>query len=304
MLRAINRKGLNGEGILSSPHWGVLASELPTGFDQPGLLENDVLPDDAVDTRYRLRITSQPSAGVLFALENGAFSFTGAPDGSYTVGQQVDKWNPSTFAVTSDTGMIGFTIGAATTQVSVDLVIAYSVDGVAETASVSSDLVISYGIHARVSSDLVLAWQVEGDGVEVDISVVSAQRIVIFEGTGERMDFGDTTALLAFKEGSVWKAHRDPDEESRYAADITNELSDRKTTAVEQGVELVLVGVTSLAEPVMRTAVISGVERVFVIAFLGGDGNEPPPGWAWTARVRCANGERFDKTTYFNRKDG
>lgn len=318
MLRPLNQKGPSGEGILGSPRWGVLASEMPSGSASTGLLNNDVLAGDAAGTRYRLRITSQPSAGVLWVAENGAFSFTGAPDGNYSATQSVDKYDPTANTTTSDTGTIQLQIGAATTQVSSDLVISYgvntyvssdlemtwSVSSAAATNQVSNDLVISYSTQAYVSSDLVLTWATEGGSNNVSISMVSAQRIVIFEGSGERMDFEDNTALLAFKDGGVWKAFRDPDEESRYAADITNELVDRKTTPLQEGVELVLVGVTSLADPVMRTAVINGVERVFVIAFLGGDGKDPPPGWAWTARVRCANGERFDKTTYFSRKDG
>lgn len=133
---------------------------------------------------------------------------------------------------------------------------------------------------------------------------VSAQRIVIFEGSGARMEFNNMTAILAYKIGDKWMNDRDPDEESRYAADITDELNDRMTTAMGDGVELVLVGVTALADPVLETVSINGVLRTFVIAFLGGIDGDLPADWAWTARVRCANGERFDKTTYFSRKDG
>lgn len=101
--------------------------------------------------------------------------------------------------------------------------------------------------------------------------------------------------------GGKWVCDRDPDEESHYAADITQELADRNTTATS--VTLVLVGVTQLEDPSIQTATISGIQRTYVVAFLGGTASEPPEGWKWVARVRCANGERFDKTTWFNKVD-
>ena len=94
---------------------------------------------------------------------------------------------------------------------------------------------------------------------------------------------------------------RDPDEESWYGAEITDELRDRNTTA--KSVELVLVGVTQLAEPEIQAATIEGVPRTFICAFLGGIDDPVPEGWKWVARVRGANGERFDKTTHFNEVD-
>lgn len=94
---------------------------------------------------------------------------------------------------------------------------------------------------------------------------------------------------------------RDPDEESYYAADITEELADRNTTA--KSVELVLVGVAQLEEPDIQVATKDGVPHTYVVAFLGGIDGDPPEDWKWVARVRCANGERFDKTTHFNKVD-
>jgi len=94
---------------------------------------------------------------------------------------------------------------------------------------------------------------------------------------------------------------RDPDEKSHYAADITQELIDRATTAVS--VVLVLVGVVQLELPQIQVATLAGVQRTYVVAFLGGTDAEPPAGWKWVARVTCANGEQFDKTTWFNKVD-
>lgn len=103
------------------------------------------------------------------------------------------------------------------------------------------------------------------------------------------------------KIGEKWTVDRDPDEKSYYAADITQELSDRATTAVS--VELVLVGVVQLGLPAIQTASLEGIQRTYVVAFLGGTDSEPPEGWKWVARVTCANSERFDKTTWFNKVD-
>lgn len=98
-----------------------------------------------------------------------------------------------------------------------------------------------------------------------------------------------------------WTVDRDKDEKSYYGADITQELIDRATTATS--VELVLVGVVQLELPDIQVAALEGVQRTYVIALLGGTDAAPPEGWRWTARVTCANGERFDKTTWFNEVD-
>ena len=104
------------------------------------------------------------------------------------------------------------------------------------------------------------------------------------------------------KIGDKWTVDRDPDEKSYYAADITQELVDRATTAVS--VVLNLVGVVQLKQPEIQVATSDGVQRTYVLAFLGGTGNTPvPEDWRWEARVTCANEEEFDKTTWFNRKD-
>jgi len=103
-----------------------------------------------------------------------------------------------------------------------------------------------------------------------------------------------------------WFCFRDPDEKSRYAADITVELADRATTPLDdnsKAIELILSGVVELAPPQIQTATLEGVTRTYVVAFLGGTGSEPPEDWRWEARVNCKNLEQFDKTTRFKRRD-
>jgi len=101
--------------------------------------------------------------------------------------------------------------------------------------------------------------------------------------------------------GDKWVVNRDPDEISYYGADITQELIDRATTA--KSVVLVLVGAAQLEQPEIVTASLAGIERTYVVALLGPVAEDPPDGWKWVARVTCANGERFDKTTWFNKVD-
>ena len=104
------------------------------------------------------------------------------------------------------------------------------------------------------------------------------------------------------KIGEKWTVDRDPDEKSYYAADITQELNDRATTAVS--VVLNLVGVVQLKQPKIEVVTVGDVQRTYVVAFLGGpDATPPPEDWRWEARVTCANEEEFDKTTWFNRMD-
>jgi len=107
-----------------------------------------------------------------------------------------------------------------------------------------------------------------------------------------------------WQEGSDWFVFRDPDEKSYYVADITAELADRATTPKSTGaLELVLAGVVQLEAPQIQVVTVGGEQRTYAIAFLGGIDGDPPAAWKWTARVTCANGERFDKTTNFKRRD-
>lgn len=106
---------------------------------------------------------------------------------------------------------------------------------------------------------------------------------------------------VPIKVGDKWMVDRDPDEKSHYVADVTQELADRATTA--ESVELVLVGVVQLEDPALQVVTVEGVQRTYAVAFLGGTGSDPPDGWKWVARVTCDNGERFDKTTWFNKVD-
>lgn len=142
-----------------------------------------------------------------------------------------------------------------------------------------------------------------GSGSRVVIFEGSGSRVVVFEGSGTRIRINEMDVKVPIKDGAKWKVDRDRDEISYYAADITDELRDRNTTAVQSEVVALPYGVEILEQAEIQVATIEGVERVFVVVKLGGVDGELPDDWRWVARVPCANGERFDKTTWFNEVD-
>jgi len=199
---------------------------------------------------------------------------------------------------------------SATGALSSRIQLAGAVAAVASAAAALNTKILLIGraeASARAAGELSIARPAD----KIDISKISPARIVVFEGSGSRivtfegsgprMRFEQMSAKMPYMDGDRHMVDRDPDEESWYGAEITDELRDRNTTA--KSVELVLVGVTQLAEPEIQAATIEGVPRTFICAFLGGIDGPVPEGWKWVARVRGANGERFDKTTHFNEVD-
>lgn len=281
--------------------WGVLGADIPSqGESGPGYGYPSVEADDLDAELWFPIVTPPANGGTFIPNEDTSFSYEG-PSDSFTFRKMRNGVDEGTATAT-------LSVGDAVALVSADYTISYAIEA---AALVSSDYTISYAIESMplVSADFTISYAIEAPAGEVpevvvDISKVSAQRIVIFEGSGPRLEFEQMTAKPAYKVGDKWMVDRDPDEESRYAADITDELTDRMTTAVSDQIALVLLGVVSLSAPVLETVSINGVQRTFVIAFLGPDTEPIPADWSWAARVRCANGELFDKTTYFNRKDG
>lgn len=94
MLRNLNLLAPSGTRILGIPQVGVRGDAVPAwGEDGPSLLYDDItLPGEAADL-FRSEITVWPSSGNLFVYEDSSFSFTGAPDGAYTIGYRIWKNN-------------------------------------------------------------------------------------------------------------------------------------------------------------------------------------------------------------------
>jgi hypothetical protein len=156
---------------------------------------------------------------------------------------------------------------------------------------------------SHIALDRIVVF--DGSGSRVGVFEGSGSRTVIFEGSENRVRFEEmsVSAKVPVKVGEKWTADRDPDEISYYAADITQELIDRNTTADPDKITAVLFGVALQEGPELQAATIDGVERTFVVVKLGGVEEELPADWRWVARVGCMNGERFDKTTWFNKVD-
>lgn len=63
---------ISGVTVCGDGGFGVLASEIPTGFANPSLLANDVDGADPANTVYRTQILTGPSAGTLVVYEDGS----------------------------------------------------------------------------------------------------------------------------------------------------------------------------------------------------------------------------------------
>lgn len=119
MLRNLN-KSSGGRRILGTWHVGMLAAtiaaETVTGDNGPGLLYDEAINPANAGKQLRCRITGLPSAGTLFVHENGAFDFSGAPDGSYTVSYAVDAdvVQISTDSATLLVGVVNASVAAGT----------------------------------------------------------------------------------------------------------------------------------------------------------------------------------------------
>ncbi len=96
-----------GAMVVGTSGLGVVGSAIPAaGTHGAAFLYNDlVLPADAGKEIRGLLLTS-PAAGKLFAYEDGSFTFTDAPDGSYSFEYRlfVDGANLGTATVAIDIG--------------------------------------------------------------------------------------------------------------------------------------------------------------------------------------------------------
>jgi hypothetical protein len=91
-----------------------------------------------------------------------------------------------------------------------------------------------------------------------------------------------------------WTIDIDPDEINFVVWDVTKDLSDRATTA--ESATLTLSGMTATQGPTVQ-----GTTAIALLSAVDGTTNADSP--CATLRVTCANGERFDRTIYFNLED-
>lgn len=100
MLRDMNASA-GGRRDSTSSFVGILASEIPTGFERPAFLLNDVDPEFP-DRLYSMEILTLPSAGALFVGKAGEAVFQGAPAGTYAGTQRINKFDPGLGLVSSE----------------------------------------------------------------------------------------------------------------------------------------------------------------------------------------------------------
>jgi hypothetical protein len=131
-LRVDSSPWISGALLVGDAGLGVLGSEVPaSGENGAGYLYNDLsLPADA-DKEVCGRITTWPSAGTLYAYEDSSFTFTGAPDGSYSFAYQLYVDGVATGSPTTAT----LEVGAGATA---SLSITTASDAFAGSASVSA----------------------------------------------------------------------------------------------------------------------------------------------------------------------
>jgi hypothetical protein len=142
--------------------FGVLGSEIAaTGDNGPGYAYNDLsLPADA-NKEVCGQITTWPSAGTLFAYEDTSFTFSGAPDGTYTFQYQlyvdgVATGSPATVTLTvGGSALAASASSSANASASLTTAIRLSASALAVanvTATLASGAALSSSASARATA--------------------------------------------------------------------------------------------------------------------------------------------------------
>jgi lysophospholipase L1-like esterase len=129
-------------------------------------------------------------------------------------------------------------------------------------------------------------------------STVAESRRVAFPGGTRVVKFGTVPSArlpnAPYLEAGRWWSDKHPLDERYWVADITIDLAERGTTAVE--VEAIVAGVTVVQQPVIQGKLIP--------VKLGGFNAATNAVNFCTFRIKCANGERFDRTIWFKQQVG
>jgi lysophospholipase L1-like esterase len=129
-------------------------------------------------------------------------------------------------------------------------------------------------------------------------STVAESRRVAFPGGTRVVKFGTVPSVrmpnAPYLEAGKWWSEKHPLDERYWVADITIDLAERGTTAVT--VEAIVAGVTVLQDPVIQGKLIP--------VKLGGFNAATGAVNFCTFRVRCADGQRFDRTIWFKQQVG
>lgn len=179
-----------GAIVVGNRGLGVLADDLPSEGDSgDSYLFNDVtLPEDS-GKEICGRIITRPSAGTLYAYEDGSFEFSDAPDGicSFQYQLYVD-------GAASGTGTVSLQVGASTVTISATAAnatfsgaagsgAAVSIDAVAD-ASIFSGGAVSIPASSGLISATTDAAKFSGMANVAPVAMISAQSAAaVFNGS-------------------------------------------------------------------------------------------------------------------------
>ncbi|MEM8511108.1 hypothetical protein RCH14_000399 [Massilia sp. MP_M2] len=133
---------------------------------------------------------------------------------------------------------------------------------------------------------------------QVIATQIAASRTVKFPGGTRVVAFGSkpegVTPNTPYLEAGKWWSEKHPLDERYWVADVTIDLAERGTTATS--VVAIVAGVILLEQPVIQGKLIP--------VKLGGFNAAPGAVNFCTFRVRCADGQRFDRTIWFKQQVG
>lgn len=315
-LRQLNQTNARGR-VCGTPKVGVLGSTVPrTGTNGAAPLVTAfglTSADDAVEVLAVIETVSY--TGLLRMDEDSSFVYTGA-NGSVTLRGYRGITDLGTAVVTLNAD------GSAATLVYADLVATYTISAlvhadlvadysIGSVTLVSADLAATYAIAGLVHADLVATYSVaqlvHADLVgtyyigDADPSRPSPPlATVVFAGTPNLVVFGGTANTIIFTTRSNMSPdtmeilYKDPDDQRFYYADVTEDLDIMGTTAAT--VTPIVAGVTVLTAPAINGNVIK--------TKLGSLDVSTSPVNYCTLRITTADGQVFDRTTWFMRRDG
>lgn len=171
---------------------GVLAEDIPSDGDNgASYLYNDIsIPADS-GKEICGRVTTWPSAGTLYAYEDGSFEFSDAPDGNYSFQYQlyVD-------GVASGTGTVSLQVGASTVTISAAAANAVFSGSAGGGAAVSIDAIADNSVFSGGAASIASASALISANTGQAVFSGSAQGRVLF--TQEELDY-----LLAYMQDNL-----------------------------------------------------------------------------------------------------
>lgn len=159
-------------------------------------------------------------------------------------------------------------------------------------ATVVKDITSTFSVLANVVANFTGSFNVGGT---VPAFTPIASHIIRFSGGTKVIPFGTqpgvTVPNTPYLENGKWWMNVDPDDINYVVGDLTNDLTDRATTA--SSVEFIASGCT-ITQPAVLQGSLAVVQVQMDAAKTDNKG---------TFRVTCANSERFDRTVYFKLED-